>query len=305
MFDMLKRRTKKEITPAYICAAIICHCNPIAKRLSDEKLIKMVYRGYVGRKLNLENPQYYTEKLNWLKLHDHNPLYNVLVDKYEVKKYVAEKIGVEYIIPTLGVWDAFDEINFEKLPKQFVLKCTHNSGGVVIIKDKSLMDRKAVKRTLEKSLKRNFGMINREWPYIDVKPRIIAEAYMKDITTNELRDYKFFCFNGKAKAVYVITGREKEGPFLDFFDMDFKHLDVSSIYPNAPTVPQKPETFEKMKIIANILSEDIPHVRVDLYEINGKVYFGEYTFYHIAGWVPMRPEKWEKVFGDWLSLPKV
>lgn len=304
MFDMIKNKKIKEITPAYIYAACICHCKPIAKRLSDKQLIKIVHRGYVGRKLNLANPKYYTEKLNWLKLYDHNPIYNTLVDKYEVKKYVADKIGTKHIIPTLGVWETFDAIDFEKLPNQFVLKCTHDSGGLIIVRDKSSFNYKKAKKTIEKALKRNFYTMNREWVYKDVKPKIIAEAYMNDKKTNELRDYKFFCFNGEVKSLFVATGRQTDGPFFDFFNMNFEHLDITNGHPNAPITPRKPETFDEMKFIASVLSENIPHVRIDLYEINGKVYFGEYTFYHFGGWVPMRPEKWEKIFGDWLSLPQ-
>lgn len=303
MFDMLRNRSLKEITPAYIYAACVCHCRPLAKRLSDETLIKIIHRGYVGRKLDLENPQYFTDKLNWLKLYDRKPLYNTLVDKYEVKQYVAERIGEEYIIPTLGIWDSFDEIDFNKLPQQFVLKCTHDSGGLVIVKDKSQFDREAARKKIEKSLKRNFFILNREWVYKDVKPRIIAEAFMNDEKTNELRDYKFFCFNGIPKALFIATGRQSHGPFFDFFDMDFNYLPIINGHPNAPTVPERPETFEEMKSIVSQLSKGIPHVRVDVYEINGKVYFGEITFYHFGGWVPMKPEKWEKVFGDWLVLP--
>ena len=304
MFDMMKNRALGEITPAYIYSACVCHFKPIASRLSDETLIKIIHRGYVGRKLDLDHPKYYTEKVNWLKLYDRNPLYNALVDKYEVKGIVAEKIGKQHIIPTLGVWDSFDDIDFDSLPNQFVLKCTHDSGGLVIVKDKSTFDVEAARKKIEKSLKRNFYILNREWVYKDVKPRIIAEAFMHDEKTNELRDYKFFCFNGEPKALFIATGRQADGPFFDFFDMEYRHLDIINGHPNAPVPPEKPDTFDEMKEIAATLSKGIPHVRVDLYEINGTVYFGEMTFYHFGGWVPMKPEKWEKTFGDWLELPQ-
>jgi hypothetical protein len=216
---------------------------------------------------------------------------------------VADKVGEEYIIPTLGVWDSFEEIDFDNLPKQFVLKCTHDSGGLVIVKDKDSLDMNKAREKINKSLKRNFYTLNREWVYKDVKPRIIAEVFMNDDKTNELRDYKFFCFNGEAKALFIATERQANGPFFDFFDMDFNHLDIINGHPNASVVPEKPQTFEEMKKIANTLSKDLVHARIDLYEINGKVYFGEITFYHFGGWVPMKPEKWEKIFGDWIVLP--
>lgn len=303
MFDLIKNRSLKEITPAYIYAACVSHCKPIANRLTDEKLLKILYRGYVGKKLNLEQPQYYTEKLNWLKLHDHNPLYNIFVDKYEVKQYVADKIGAEYIIPTLGVWESFDSIDFRNFPNQFVLKCTHDSHSVVIVKDSTNFDYLIAKKKIEKHLKNNFYLVNREWPYKDVKPRIIAESFMCDENTGELKNYKFFCFNGEVKVLYVTSGQEINSLFIDFFDLEFKHLDIFNGCPNAPSIPKKPKNFEKMKFIASVLAKGIPHVRVDLYEINGKVYFGELTLYHQGGIVPMKPEKWEKIFGDWLLLP--
>ena len=184
-----------------------------------------------------------------------------------------------------------------------MLKCTHDSGGFVIVKDKARFNEKSTKNFIEKCLKRNFYIQNREWVYKDVKPRIIAEKYMKDERINELRDYKFFCFYGEPKVLFVATGRQSNGPFFDFFDMNYNHLDIINGHPKALEPPAKPATFEEMKSIAKILSQGFPHMRVDLYEINGKVYFGEITFYHFGGWVPMKPLKWEKVFGDWLELP--
>jgi len=227
------------------------------------------------------------------------------VDKFDVKKYVADRIGEEYIIPTYGVWDSFDEIDFDKLPDQFVLKCTHDSGGLVIVRDKSALDKTKARRKIEKCLKRNFYYLGREWPYKDVKPRIIAEAYMEDETTAELRDYKFFTFNGVPKVLFVASERQKEGEEtkFDFFDMDYNHLPVCNGHPNASVPPKKPETFEKMRELAEKLSEGIPHLRVDFYEVNGKIYFGELTFYHWSGMVPFEPEEWDYTFGSWLELP--
>ena len=274
--------------------------------MSDEEYLKRRYKARFHRDLNLENPSYYTEKLQWLKLYDRNPLYTKLVDKYEVKKYISSIIGDEYIIKTLGVWDSFDEIDFESLPEKFVLKCTHDSGGLVICKDKTRFDRKAAKKKINRSLKTNFFWVGREWPYKNVKPRIIAEEYMEDATTKELRDYKFFSFNGVTKALFIATERQNpnEDTKFDFFDENFNHLPFTNGHPNALIPPEKPVRFNEMVEIANKLSEGIPHVRVDLYEVNGKVYFGELTFTHWSGFVPFDPEEWDMKFGGWIRLPE-
>ncbi|MBR4331684.1 MAG: glycosyl transferase [Clostridia bacterium] len=277
----------------------------ITKLLSDKKFIETEYRVNMGKKLNLSNPQTYNEKIQWLKLYDHNPEYTVMVDKYEAKKYVAKIIGDEYIIPTLGVWTRFDDIDFTQLPDQFVLKCTHDSGGIYICKDKKNFDPQEARKKIESSLKTNYFYEHREWPYKNVKPRIIAEKYMEDRATQELRDYKFFAFNGEPKAVFIAKDRLKdEETKFDFFDMDFNHLDFTNGHPNAPVLPEKPVNFELMKALAAKLSMNIPHVRVDFYEVNGKVYFGELTFSHWSGIVPFDPEKWDYIFGEWITLPQ-
>lgn len=273
--------------------------------LSDKTYLKIAYRIKFGKKLNLDNPQTFNEKLQWIKLYDRNPLYTQLVDKYEVKKYIADRIGSEYIIPTLGVWDHFDEIDFEKLPNQFVLKCTHDSGGLVICKDKNKLDIKNSKKKMEASLKRSFYDSSREWPYKNVKPRIIAEKYMEDSETGDLRDYKIFAFNGVARALFVATDRQNNSTKFDFFDMDYNHLDVKNGHPNADVVPASPKNLKKMQNLAEILSKGIPQVRVDFYEVNGKVYFGEMTFFHWSGLTPFEPESWDYVFGGWIDLSKV
>ena len=279
--------------------------SPLAVVLPDKVHIEARYALKMGRKLDLENPQTFNEKLQWLKLYDRRPEYTTMVDKYEVKKYVAERIGEAYIIPTLGVWNSFDEIDFDALPNQFVLKCTHDSGGLAICKDKSTFDKAAAKEKIEKSLKRNYFLIHREWPYKNVKRRIIAEQYMEDAKTAELRDYKFFCFDGVAKALFIATERQKPGEEVkfDFFDMDFCHLDLRQGHPNAIVCPERPEAFDEMKQLAEKLSKGIPQVRVDFYEVNGKVYFGELTFSHFAGLVPFKPEQWDYTFGSWIKLP--
>ena len=279
----------------------------IVKRLLPDKLyLNLIYYRLFGKFINFQDPQTFNEKLQWLKLHDRKPIYTTMVDKYAVKDYVASIIGSDYIIPTLGVWDRFDEIDFESLPKQFVLKCTHDSGGLVIVKDKDKLDVKIAKKKINKSLKRNYYWMGREWPYKDVKPRIIAEPYLEDTKTAELRDYKFFCFDGVAKALFIATDRQNVGEDtkFDFYDMDFRHLDIKNGHDNAGIPPAKPETFEKMKHYAEILSQNIPHLRVDFYEVNGKTYFGELTFSHWSGFVPFEPKKWDEIFGSWIKLPQ-
>lgn len=272
--------------------------------INDETYLKIAYRIKMGKKLNLDSPVTFNEKLQWLKLYDRRPEYTTMVDKYEVKKWVSAKIGEEYIIPTLGVWDKFDDINFNKLPEQFVLKCTHDSGGLVICKDKRKFDQQKARKKIETCLKHNFFWGQREWPYKNVKPRIIAEPYMEDADTKDLRDYKIFTFNGQVKALFIATDREsKEETKSDFFDANFRHLAFTNGHPNANVQPKKPKTFEKMKELAAQLSKGIPQVRVDFYEVNGKIYFGEMTFFHWSGMVPFNPEKWDRIFGEWIELP--
>lgn len=274
--------------------------------MSDRLYLKIAYQIKMGKPLNLNKPLTYNEKLQWIKLNIHDDLWTKLVDKYEVKPIIAKIIGSQYIIPTLGIYDRFDDIDFNTLPDQFVLKCTHNSGGLIICKDKSKFDHKSAKKILEKSLKQNFFYGQREWPYKNVKPRIIAEKYMEDSASSDLRDYKFFCFDGKVKALFIATERmnNSQETKFDFFDADFNHLSFQNGHPNAGILPQKPSQFNLMKELAAKLSKEIPQVRVDFYEVDGKVYFGEMTFFHWSGMVPFVPEEWDYKFGEWIDLPK-
>jgi hypothetical protein len=256
----------------------------------------------MGKKLNLKNPQTFNEKLNWMKIYYHNPIFSKLVDKYEVKKIVADIIGEEHIIPTLGVWDNVEDINFDSLPQQFVLKCTHDSGGLVVCKDKLKLNIEAARQKLAKAMKRNYYAVSREWGYKYVTPRIIAEKFMEDNETHALNDFKFFCFNGKVKMLYVATDRASDVKF-NWFDRDFKSLDIVNSHPTNTNMPQKPRTFEKMVELAEKLSAGYPFIRVDLYEVNGSVYFGEYTLYHMGGTTPFEPEEWDYKIGSWINLP--
>lgn len=273
--------------------------------MPDEEFIRRKFYAKMGRELNLEDPKTFNEKLNWLKLYYRNPIFPVLADKYRVKQFVADAIGEEYVIPLYGVWDSFDEIDFDSLPEQFVLKCTHDSGGLSICRDRALFDKDAARAKIEKSLRRNYYYVGREWQYKEITPRIIAEAYMEDGKTKELRDYKFFCFDGEVKAMFIATERQSSKPTaFDFFDSEFRHLDVRQGHPNAETVPEKPVNFELMKSLSEKLSAGIPHVRVDFYEVNGRAFFGEMTFFHFDGSTPFDPEEWDWRFGEWLHLPE-
>ena len=277
----------------------------LLKNMPADKFLKRMYRISTKRELDLENPRLYTEKLQWLKLYDHRPEYTVMVDKYAVKQYVAEKIGEEYIIPLLGVWDRAEDIDFAALPERFVLKTTHDSGSYVVCKDKSKLDIPAVRKRMAKFLKRKYYDGNREWPYKNVRPRIIAEAYMEDSRYGELRDYKFFTFGGEPRVLYIAQGRGRGEPTVaDFFDMDFNHLPFTIDHDMAQVPPEKPVCFEEMKHLAGILSEGTPQLRVDFYEVDGKVYFGEMTFFHCSGMEAFHPEEWDRRFGDWVTLPQ-
>ena len=274
-------------------------------KIAAEEFLKKEYKFHFGKDLDLDVPKTYTEKLQWLKLYDHRPEYTTMVDKYAVKQYVADRIGQEYVIPLLGVWERAEDINFDSLPDRFVLKTTHDSGGLVVCKDKSLLDIKAAQKKLAHFLNRQYYDYNREWPYKNVKPRIIAEQYMEDSAYKELRDYKFFTFGGVPKVLYIAQGRGKGEPTVaDFFDMEFNHLPFTIDHDMADVPPQKPKNFELMQKLATKLSEGTPQLRVDFYEVDGKVYFGEMTFFHCSGFAPFHPEEWDRIFGDWVVLPQ-
>lgn len=273
--------------------------------LSDETILRIQFRDKMGKKLNLENPQTFNEKLQWLKLYDRDPRYTDLVDKYEVRKYISETIGKEYLIPLIGVWDKFEDINFSKLPNQFVLKCTHDSGGVIICSDKTKLDISKARKKINKSLKRNFYYRAREWPYKNIKPRIICEKYMVDESGTELKDYKFMCFNGEVKCCFVCLNRNSiDGLNIDIYDNNWELMPFRR--PNNRNsgikIP-KPRNFNKMIKFAEELSKDKSFLRVDFYEVNGQLYFGELTFYPSAGFEKFSPESYDYLLGSWIKLP--
>ena len=272
--------------------------------LNDYTFLKMKYRLVIGKKLDLKNPKTFNEKLQWLKLYDRKPQYTKMVDKYEAKKYVASVIGNEYIIPTLGIYNKFDDIDFDKLPNQFVMKCTHDSGGLIIVRDKNKLDIKAARKKLEKSLKRNYYCYGREWPYKNVVPRIIIEKYMVDESKKELKDYKLFCFNGTPKITLVCSERFSSDNMCEtFFDVNWKLYPFIENNHRIDTTIKKPKTFNKMLEYSRKLSKNIPFVRIDWYEIEGKLYFGEITFFPASGYEKFNPEEFGEEFGLLINLP--
>lgn len=272
--------------------------------ISDEKYLKKYYKLRMGKELNLDNPQTFNEKIQWLKLYDRKDIYTTMVDKYEAKKYVSEIIGEQYIIPTLGVWDRFKDIDFDILPDRFVLKCTHDSGGLIIVRDKNQLDIRAAERKINKCLKRNYYYHGREWPYKNVKPRIIAEAYIGNPSEGrDLNDYKLMCFNGKVKCSFVCSERSSdEGLKVTFFDNNWNILPFERHYPKSTRPIAQPENFNEMVLLAEKLSLDIPFVRVDFYDIDGKIYFGEMTFFPGCGFEEFTPEEWDYKLGEWIDL---
>lgn len=274
--------------------------------MSDATFLKMAYWLRFGKHLNIANPQIYNEKLQWLKLYDRRPEYMSMVDKIAMKKFVSDRIGSEYTIPTIGVWEKPDEIEWESLPSQFVIKWNHDSGSIVICKDKTTFDRKAAIEKLNYGAKVNGFWYGREWPYKGVKPLLLAEPYLEDSKTYELRDYKVFAFDGVVKMMLIASDRQKKGESVkfDYFDVDGNHLNIVNDHPQAQKIPDLPVSFKKMIDLTEKLSQGFPHLRVDFYEVNGSIYIGEFTFYHGSGLMSWMPEEWNKIMGDWLQLPE-
>ena len=271
----------------------------------DRMYLKLRYRHMVGKKLDLRNPTTLNEKLQWLKLNNRNPDDCQLVDKYEVRAYIEEKLGAEYLIPLLGVWDRPEDIDFENLPQQFVLKCTHDSGSVILCKDKSAFNINQAIDKLNKKIKHNLFWEGREWPYKNLKPKVIAEAYMENDDGSDLIDYKFFCFNGRPEMVYVSQGlSDHSTAHISYVSMDWKQEPFRrSDFAVFETIPDKPMNFEKMVNFSKKLSARHPFVRIDFYEISGKLYFSEITFYPGSGYTEFTPDEWNYYWGQRLELP--
>lgn len=274
--------------------------------MDDENYLKRKYKACLGKELNLDSPKTFNEKLQWLKLYNRKPEYTMMVDKYAVRKYIADTIGEEYLIPLLGVWDNPDDIDFDALPNQFVLKCNHNSGlGMCICKDKSKLDIDKIKAELRKGLQQDYYLTGREWPYKNVKRIIIAEKYMTTLGMDDLPDYKIHCFNGEPKFILYCSERfSKTGTKEDFLDtnwskLPFKRPDLKC----SDKILKKPSRLNEMLELAKILSTNIPFLRCDFYEIKGNVYFGELTFFPASGLEAFEPEEWDYKLGNWLKLP--
>lgn len=275
-----------------------------ASLLPDKNFLELTYYvGTNGKILNLNSPKTFNEKIQWLKLYDRNPEYTKMVDKYKVKEYVAEHIGEKYIIPTLGVWERFEDINFDKLPEQFVLKCTHDSGSVSIIRDKYNFDYDAVREKYTHALQKNYYDAGREWPYKNVRPRIIAEELLQREDGCEIVDYKFMCFGGEVRCIFICTNRfEKSGLRVTFYDTNWRKMPFERHYPSESVPFEKPKSFNEMRMIAEKLSKGIPFVRIDFYEINERPLVGEITFYPGGGYEQFDPDIWDEILGSWIRI---
>lgn len=292
----------------------------IARRLTflpDKQFLQLRYFFEMGHRLNLKNPQTFTEKIQWLKLFNRRPEYALMVDKLSVKNFVAQRIGNDIVIPTIGIWNRPEEIDFDLLPDSFVLKTNHDGGslGVIIVKDKNAADFSKIKQMLSVSLKNDIYTYYREWPYKNIKRQIFAEPYMQDGDNAELIDYKFYCFNGKPYYCQVIADRKK-GETIDFYDIDWKHMPFYGLNPmpfyglnskvgQAVKSHPKPTQYNLMLRYAEKIAEGIPFLRVDLYEINNKVYFGETTFFPASGYGVFTPAEWNDKLGQLIDLTVV
>lgn len=276
----------------------------ISDDLDDEEFISRAFRIRCGYELNLENPATYNEKLQWLKLFDKNPLYHKLADKYLVREYVAERIGEKYLIPLLGYWDNPKDIDFTKLPSQFVIKCNHNSGlGMIICKDKNSLDFNKAREQISNGFREDYFKVGREWAYKDIQKKIVCEKYMKSTNSDDLPDYKFFCCDGKFKFLLVCTNRHTHLN-NDWFDEGLHHLPCINGPKNNRDGIVLPENIQEMIILAEKLSQGIPHIRIDLYNVDNSIFFGEMTFYESSGFAPFKPKEYDLLFGSYIKLPQ-
>lgn len=294
---------KKLINPFYILSGIL-HRFGTHFISNDILYIKLDYFFNMHSKLNLNNPQSFNEKLQWLKIYNKKEYFTQLVDKATVKDFIKEIIGEEYIIPTYGVWNNFENIPFENLPNKFILKCTHDSGGIVICKNKNDFNKEQAKIKINHCLQKNYYLEHREYPYKNVVPRIIAEKLLETADIDGVKDYKFMCFHGVCKMVFVCSNRSKQNVNIDFFDTQWNHLPFKRHYQNSPYPIKKPKNLEKMISIVEKIANKIetPFIRIDLYEILNKIYFGEVTFFPGAGLEEFDPKEWDYKIGRWINL---
>lgn len=275
--------------------------------IPDTPMLKLEYRLKIKKPLHLDPPKTFNEKLQWLKLHDRKPIYTQMADKYGVREYIKSKIGEEYLVPIYGCWDSVEEIPFDDLPDKFVLKCTHDSGSVILCQDKKNFDINVAKKKLNKRLKKNPYWWAREWPYKNIKPRIIAEHFLKDGDNEFLPVYKFFCFNGEPRIIQQIQNDKQPNEMIDYYDTNWNRINMMQRFPNSEVPIKKPDNLEEMVSIARKLAQNTCFLRIDLYTINGKVVFSEHTFYTDAGYSIFEPESehWDERLGDWLDLSAV
>lgn len=273
--------------------------------LSDELYLRIAYRRHTGRRLHLNPPVLFSEKMQWLKLHDRKEIYHTMVDKAEAKRFIAEHVGEQYVIPTLGVWERFEDIDFDLLPERFIIKCTHDSGSYYICRDKKWLDKEAVRSRLMENFNLDYYYKGgREWPYKGLKPRIIAEPLLANRNGKELTDYKFFCLTGVPVMMHTMTERNSGHAYNDVFDMEGKLIEVNQQgYTNNPTTPALPCCFREMQELARALARDTYQLRVDFYEVDNRAYVGELTFFDSSGFAPFTPERYERLYGDLIKLP--
>lgn len=280
------------------------------KGMDDATFLRRWYKDYFGKDLNLDDPKGFNEKIQWLKLYDRNPEYVDMVDKISAKKWVANRIGETFIVPTLAIWETVDVIDTDSLPDRFVLKTNHDNGGVVICESKASFDLVKAKAKLKKHLSQNYYYVGREWPYKNIEPRIFAEEFIDDGATDcsgscGFVDYKFLCFNGEPRLMFTCSGRAQNDLRVDFFDMSWNLQPFTRHYPNSDIIPDKPAHFEEMKKAAEVLSEGIPFVRVDFYDTPSGPLFGEMTFYPGSGFEEFEPSEWDDILGSWIDLSLV
>ena len=269
--------------------------------LSDKGYVFLDYIRNLHSIPNLKQSKNFNEKLQYIKLYDHNPKYTKMVDKLAMREIIKEKIGEGYTVPVLGIWNSFEEIDFNTLPDRFVLKCNHDSGSYIICPNKELLDLDKAKKKISIALKHNYYYQNREWIYKDIKPQVFAEQFLKDNETDFLWDYKFFCFHGKPRIMYV-EQEASDNKTAAFFDMDKNFLDLEVDDPRRSVPAELPDCFDRMKDISAVLSEGIPFLRVDFFVINGKIYVGEMTFFHDGGFGKIRQKEWNLRMGSWIDL---
>ena len=304
MFILEKaHRTKRKVIKTYQKYFTIQH--PESYILSDKSFIRKIYKERMGKEINLSNPRTFCEKQNWLKLYDRKPIYTVMVDKYLARNFVAERIGEEYLVPLLGVWDNADDIDFSALPDKFVLKCNHNS-DVTICTDKSTLDIEKTRNKLNEQLKQNYYYSKREWPYKNVPRKIICEKYMENYDGSEPLEYKVLCFNGVPKYIIVISGRfSNRETTMDTYNSNWIYTDlINGDCPLSGDIFEKPKCFDKIISISEKLSENTPFLRVDFNFWNQQLYFGEMTFFDAAGFENYKPDEWDLKLGNLISLPK-